>query len=273
MFTIKNYVKPVTLEEAYEWNQKRNNAILGGTLWLRMGKRDIATAIDLSDLGLSKIEENDDSFSIGSMVTLRQLETNQQLHSYFDNAIAKSVANIVGVQFRNVATVGGSIFGRFGFSDLLTCFLALDTKVELFKGGIIPLSTFVTMPYNRDILVRIIIKKEDRNVSYLTQRNSKTDFPVLACAVSKAKGQWNVVLGGRPNRAQLVCDTDHLLGEIPNREEIETFISYVQAQVRFGTNMRASETYRKHLSGILITRGMNEILNNNSVTKNSERTE
>ena len=67
--------------------------------------------------------------------------------------------HIVGTQFRNGATVGGSIFGRFGFSDILTCLLALDTYVELYHAGVIALSEFVEMPRDNDILVRIIIKK------------------------------------------------------------------------------------------------------------------
>ena len=36
-----------------------------------------------------------------------------------------------------MATVGGSIWGRFGFSDVLTVFLAMDSYVELYKGGIV----------------------------------------------------------------------------------------------------------------------------------------
>ena len=39
----------------------------------------------------------------------------------------KSLRHIVGVQFRNCATIGGSIWGRYGFSDVLTMFLAMDT--------------------------------------------------------------------------------------------------------------------------------------------------
>ena len=60
----------------------------------------------------------------------------------------------MGVQFRNLATVGGSIFGRFGFSDVLTLFLALDAQVELFQRGTVPLEEFVQMPPDRDVLVR-----------------------------------------------------------------------------------------------------------------------
>lgn len=185
MFTIKNYVVAESLEQAYELNQKKNNVILGGTAWLKMGNRNIQTAIDLSNLGLDTIEEDDESFKIGCMCTLRQLEVDKNLNSYFDGAIEKSLIHIVGVQFRNCATIGGSVYSRFGFSDVLTCLLALDTYVELYKGGIIPLEVYKDMDYDTDVLVRIIIKKDKRRVSYLTMRNSATDIPTLAIAVSK----------------------------------------------------------------------------------------
>ena len=110
MFTIKNYVVAESLEQAYELNQKKNNVILGGTAWLKMGNRNIQTAIDLSNLGLDTIEEDDESFKIGCMCTLRQLEVDKNLNSYFDGAIEKSLIHIVGVQFRNCATIGGSVY-------------------------------------------------------------------------------------------------------------------------------------------------------------------
>ena len=37
--------------------------------------------------------------------------------------------------------MGGSVWGRFGFSDVLTLLLSIDTSVELYKGGIVPLET------------------------------------------------------------------------------------------------------------------------------------
>ena len=39
------------------------------------------------------------------------------------------------------------------------------------------------MPYDRDILVRLIVKKEKAAFDYQSVRNSQTDFPVLTCAV------------------------------------------------------------------------------------------
>ena len=86
MLKIKQYVKAESLEQAYELNQKKTNRIVGGMLWLKMSTAQIQTAIDLSGLGLDQIEESEEEFSIGCMVTLRQLEEHEGLNAYTDGA-------------------------------------------------------------------------------------------------------------------------------------------------------------------------------------------
>ena len=56
------------------------------------------------------------------------------MHKVFNGAFKEALRHIVGVQFRNTATVGGSVFPRYGFSDVLTVFASVDTYVELYKG-------------------------------------------------------------------------------------------------------------------------------------------
>ena len=75
MLNIQEYVRPQSLEEAYELVQNRKNIIVGGMLWLKMMNRSVEKAIDLCDLHLDTIEEDDEQFTIGAMVTLRKLET------------------------------------------------------------------------------------------------------------------------------------------------------------------------------------------------------
>ena len=45
MITIQKYVRAQSLEEAWQLNQNRRNRILGGMLWLRLGKGTVNTAI------------------------------------------------------------------------------------------------------------------------------------------------------------------------------------------------------------------------------------
>lgn len=142
------YVRVGNAAEAYELLQKnRNNKIVGGGIWMRLGSRRVATAIDLSACGLDQIEETETEFRIGAMCTLRQLERHAGLNALVNNVFEFAVHDIVGVQLRNTATVGGSIYGRFGFSDVLSAFLALDSYVELTGAGRVPLAEFVNMGY------------------------------------------------------------------------------------------------------------------------------
>ncbi len=248
MIRFKNYVKAENLEEAFALNQKKSSVIGGGMMWLKVQSRVKMTLVDLSGLGLDGIEEKEDEFSIGAMCTLRQLETHEGLNACFNGVFKECTRSIVGVQFRNGATVGGSIFGRFGFSDIITCLLALDTYVELYKGGLVPLEEFCQMKSNRDILVRIHIKKDGRRAVYASQRMSKTDFPVIACCAAQKAGKLYVSVGARPAKAELVVleeNQDCLKEELAKR---------ASERFTYGTNMRGSGAYRKNLAEIYIKR-------------------
>ncbi|MFR7477130.1 FAD binding domain-containing protein, partial [Frisingicoccus sp.] len=181
---------------------------------------------------------------------------------------------IVGTQFRNTATIGGSLYQRFGFSDPLTAFLALDTTVEMYAGGLISLDEFVSMNYNRDILVRVHIKKNGRQAAYQSFRNTKTDFPVLAVGVSRLDSQWKITVGARPARAVVAENSGKLseiLAENLSEEAAETairqFAAAVSEKVRFGSNMRASGEYRRMLSEVLIYRAVRDVLSQSEEEK------
>ncbi|MDD3221731.1 MAG: molybdopterin dehydrogenase [Clostridia bacterium] len=263
MYTIQGYSKVKTLEEAYELNQKRSSTIIGGGMWLRLGNRSIGTAIDMSDLGLNQIEETETEFVIGAMTSLRDIECHAGLHQYFNGMMKEAMKGIVGTQFRNTATIGGSIYQRFGFSDPLTALLALDTTVEMYAGGMIPLDKFVIMDYDNDVLVRIHIKKDRTQAAYQSFRNAKTDFPVLTAAVSRRDGKLKVVIGARPGRA-VVAKCPDVLASAPTEEDVKKFSGRVAEMVSFGTNMRASAEYRKILAEVLVKRAIMEILEQTS---------
>ncbi len=260
MLKIKEYVKAESLEQAWEMNQKRSTKILGGMLWLKMSSQTIQTAVDLSGLGLDQIEETEVAFSIGCMVTLRQMEQHPGLAAYTDGAMAESVRHIVGVQFRNLATVGGSLFGRYGFSDVLTFLLALDAEVELYKGERMPLAVFAESPRDNDILVRVIIHKTPLKCIYLSHRNTRTDFPTLTCALACSGELGWAVVGARPGRARRYCLPEELLSALREGNAAEGQImacaQELSRQIPMGSNMRAGEAYRTHLAEVLIRRGL-----------------
>lgn len=259
MITIKEYVRAKSLEEAWQLNQNKRNRVLGGMLWMRLSNGMVNTAIDLSELGLNTIEETEESFSIGAMVSLRDLEIHEGLNRYTNSAVKNAIKDIVGVQFRNMATIGGSIWGRFGFSDVLTVFLALDTYVELYKGGIISLEEFAKKKADNDILVRLIVKKASGKVVYSAMRNQSTDFPILTCAVSNINGVYRAVIGARPARAAVYYDTENCLQNGESEEAIKLFAEHVANVADTSSNVRGSKEYRTHLIKVLVKRGLVEL--------------
>ena len=87
MLKIKSYVRVNSIAEAYELNQKKSACVLGGMVWLKMGNRNVSTAIDLSGLGLDGIQETEDEYVIGCMTTLRDLEMNKSLNEWTHGAV------------------------------------------------------------------------------------------------------------------------------------------------------------------------------------------
>ena len=250
MAQYKNYVIAQTLDEAYALNAKKSTVIVAGNMWLRMCGMRRQTALDLSELGLDYIKEDEHGFTIGSMTTLRTMETHAALNAAFGGVFAHAFEPIVGTQFRNGATVGGSVFSRFGFSDVSTLLLAMDAKVVTHARGEVPLGEFQKEKWDRDILTAIRIEK-GRSAAIESVRLSKTDIPVLVCAASADERGVRVALGSRPARAVIVT-------EDARPEELDYM--RMAADVPMGSNARASEAYRRKVAPVLMERAVQACL-------------
>lgn len=261
MFTIHDLAQPATVEEAYRiLVSNQNSAVLGGCTYLRLGTKKIGTAIDLSKLNLAFIKEKDDEIEIGAMTTFRQVETHPVFKKNFNGVLATAISQIMGVQFRNIATVGATVFSKYGFSDLITPLLALDTEVELFKGGRMLLEKFLDQPNERDILTGILVKKNRRKAVYLNFRNSATDYSILNVTVSKLEDDCHVVVGARPLKAKIARNASEVLskGHL-SPENIEKAAGAAAEELSFGTNIRGTAEYRKELCRVLVKRAATEV--------------
>ena len=249
-------MRPQSLEEAWELNQKKRNRVVGGMMWLKMGTHSFGTAIDLCDLGLDAIEETEGELRIAAMATLRQMEKHPGLDVYSCGAVKAALRDIVGVQFRNGATLGGSLWRRMGFSDVVAIFLAMDSSVELFKGGVVPLEEFVCMPYDNDILVRLIVKKRPGAFAYQAVRKQRTDLPTLNCMAAKLGDEYRVVVGARPGRAVLLRDDQGILASGVTEANAAAFADHVAGSIYVSGNMWGSAEYRRALAPVLVRRAL-----------------
>lgn len=241
---FEEIVMPATVAEAYEaLTTAENPVILGGGGFLKLQNRRVHTAIDLSRCGLEEVHLTPDCIEVGAMVTLRTLET----HPEMPRALRTAMKNIVGVALRNLVTVGGSVSGRYGFSDVITPLLALDAHLDFHKKGRMSLEAFLeSQDRTPDILVKIRIPRAVHSAFYNVQL-TYTDFSMVNLAIAR-NHHLRIAVGARPGVARLIKDPDLRLtpGEILEK-------------IKFAKDDKASGDYRRTLAETLLADALKEV--------------
>lgn len=260
---IKKYIKAGSVEEAYgilEGNPKA--AVVAGGAWLKLLPTEVDEAIDISGLGLDTIEKKGDFLEIGSMVTLRSIETSPEVRALYDGVISDAAEKIMGVTVRNIATIGGTIAGKYGFSDIITPLMTLGTQLEFYKGGSIGLVEFMNeQAKSRDLLLKIRIPVAEGRGFYKTMKITAIDFPILNTAVSYIGGKTVIAVGSRPYKAALAEKAMAYMDTCASQEAdcCERAAMTAAAEMKFGSNSRGSAEYRKQLCEAFVREGLQEV--------------
>lgn len=263
MLQIDNYLYASDLTEAYTTlHSVPGSAVLGGCGYLRLGTRKITTAIDLSKLGLDYVRENDDTVEIGAMTSLRTIETHPSTSRLWSGVLKSAVRNIVGVQLRSGLTVGGTVAGRYPFSDPITALLALDAQLVFHHSGQVLLEDFLHGKGYRDVLEKIILPKDSRLAAFSSIRKVKSDYAILNVAVAKKTTGYRIIVGSRPGRAMHVSASADYLQEHGLDANTAVEAGRLTAlTVQFGDNPRGSGEYRKAVCPVLVQRALVEVIN------------
>ncbi len=262
MLQIDNYLYASDLAEAYETLQSvPGSVVLGGCGYIRLGSRSISTAIDLSKLQLDFVKDTGNTLEIGAMTSLRTIETNQFTTSLANGILKNSVANIVGVQLRNCVTIGGTVAGRYPFSDPIAALLALDAGLQFYNHGRVSLEEYLSGKGYKDILEKIIIPKNGSIGAFTSIRKSQTDYAVLNVAVTRNADTYRIVVGSRPGKAVCVSQAaDYLTKNGLNEASAAEAGRLAADNLQFGDNPRGSAEYRKAICPVLITRALMEVM-------------
>lgn len=262
MITFGDYLLPKSIDEAYEaLISKKTARLIGGGCFLRMGKKRLGLAIDLSGAGLDYIVDSGNEIEIGGMTSLRTYETSEVLKDNFGDMIGDSVKHIIGVQLRSIATIGATVYSRYGFSDPITALLALDADIHLHQGGRMSLEDYLKEEgHRRDILEKIIIKKSNKKGAFQTFRNSQVDYAILSVGVADGEKGIRISIGARPQRATLAIKAMDYINENGINEESATKAGQIASEeLHYGSNNRGSADYRKELAKILVKRALLEV--------------
>lgn len=260
---IKNYVRPNTLEDAYQTLlASDHNALLGGGVWMKYTNKKIDTMIDLSRLGLNHIVLHKDEIIIGAQTPLREIEIHPEIKGLGNGFLSLAVGSIVGVAFRNVATIGGSVVGKYPFSDLITPLLCLDVKLKFFPEEIIDLHDYLEQKHKHQaILTHIIIKKTKGHGYFKKVSNTSLDFSILnvACFYDQT---FKIVVGSRPGKPIRATEVADMLNKsLPLSDDtLEKAGNTILKTIDFSSDERASKEYREILAKTYVMRGIKEVI-------------
>lgn len=254
------YYRASSLEDAYQKLQEDpKNILLAGGLWIKKIGQNYNSLIDLSTLGLNQISENENEVTIGSMVTQREFENSPIVNNLYGGALAFAVREIMGVNFRNLATIGGSIMGRYPFSDVITGLLPYDVKLEFYPKQEMSLEEYLNFKGKLNvILVAIHIKKGNGKGFYKKVKTTALDFPIINFAISHINGSFCIAVGARPMVAQIAKEATSYMNNGGN--DLEKAAELAVKELSFLDNKDASKEYREDLTRVYVIRGLKEVL-------------
>ncbi len=262
---VSDYLKPNNLEEAYELLlSEGKNLIIAGGAWIKLAVKSADRFVSLEKLGLDRIDINDDQIVIGSMTTLRAIETNQAITNLCDGILSKACGNIMGINVRNIATIGGSIMGRLAFSDVLPALLALDAKLVFYRAGEVAISEYLKTPSKaKDILLQVVIPQVQGRGFFKKVATTPLDFAIINFAIAQSNGTYRISVGSTPYIAALAEETMSYLNglDVVSESDIDKATEIALSEIKTSDNIRASKTYRTELIKAYIKRGIRQVTN------------
>lgn len=255
---FNNYYQPTSLEDAYrKLKENEKNALIAGGLWMKKMDGNYETLIDLSSLGLNEIKEDEKYVRVGPMVSLREFEVSPLIKSLNDGVLSFAVSEVMGPAFRNQATIGGSIFGRYPFSDVIAGLLTLDVTLKLYPEGEMSLEDYLNLRGKPDFIIKeILIKKEKAKSFFKKVKTTALDFPLLNIAVSKRNGELYIAVGSRPMVAALAHKAMEAYKAGKSALEVATIAS---EELSFASSNNISKEYRLDLCKVYVARGIKEV--------------
>ncbi|MGD9813602.1 MAG: xanthine dehydrogenase family protein subunit M [Bacilli bacterium] len=262
----KLYHLATSLEDAHKkLLENPRNVLLGGGLWVKKSTKSVETLIDLTALNLNEIVETEEDIQVGAMVSLRQFEKHPAIRAVYSGFLALATQQIMGVAFRQLATIGGTIAGRFAFSDLLTALVTIDVRLMFYPHKVVSLVDYLEAKgKTTDILTKVIIKKSPGTGYFKKVSNTTLDFAILNVAVLYTNNAYKIAVGARPQGASLAIKASEYLAKIafPTAEDFANAAEIASEELKFLSTPTGSESYRKTLTCAYVRRGLIEVAKN-----------
>ncbi len=194
---IEEFYSPTKIGEALSLISSEDARILAGSTTL--GK--------LKNLKVKRLVNIEKYVYIGATTTIEEVLENHIIKDRFP-FIHKALLKFGAWGIRTMATIGGSLFTSFPWSDVTPLFMVLDARVHLLSSEderLLPIDNFLDdkREYLRGYLLKEVILDKDNCGEERDFRKialSNFDLALLNFAYVKGKDFLRISVGARPGR-------------------------------------------------------------------------
>lgn len=205
---IIEYQRPKSLEEAIKLLERKNPTSLplgGGTVLSIKQKKEDFAVVDIQNLGLNKIEVQDNLTTIGAACDLQSLIESSQIGT----SLKKAISREININMRNMASVGGTIIAADGCSPFLTALSAMDAQL-FWQPGDVETSLSEWLPLRSGKKPGLLLEKIQFSCQVKLEirslGRSPQDYPLASLAIAKwQNGRMRIVIGAIRNSHPLLA--------------------------------------------------------------------
>ncbi|OGP78659.1 MAG: hypothetical protein A2V86_12295 [Deltaproteobacteria bacterium RBG_16_49_23] len=287
-----DYKTPKTLQEACDLLQEAHGKakiIAGGTdlvIGLRNGDSNPSLLIDITSLKeLRRIEETDETLSVGAAVTHSEIASSPLVRQY-GIVLSKAASEIGSPQIRNLGTIGGNIVNGSPAADTLPPLIVLDAIGKVIsrdRERNVPVAQLVKGPYETslkpsEILVGVSFKKLSQDIRSGFIRLARREAMAIArmsiallLQVQEGKIQnIRIAPGAILPTPQGLSDVEEFLkGKSPDEEVLRIASRKVSEAMIRRSGIRPSAPYKAPVVEALFLRAMRRALEGQDETGRS----
>ena len=267
LYSVETYLRPKSLTEVSNW-QSDWNWLAGGTWIFNEVQPQVKTLVDMQQLNWSEIEVTSEGLTIGATCIQNDL-----LDFAFPaawtatEALKDAVRELASFKLSHAATVGGNICLALSASTFAPVMVALNASYEIFKPNGEAYSVnavdFQTAPQQTILQPGEVLRSIKIPIWNLAQWQTSfkrmavcTAGYAIAIVVTAYHPQTQQVrfgIGGSVKTPRLIeFDT------VPTSEDIVRAVRELPQRI-YIDDERGSADYRRHISQVLMQRGIAEL--------------
>ncbi len=275
MRDLEEYFRPRSAREAVELKRQFGNEALylaGGTDVMVHKPSQIRAVIDIAHTGLDFVHSESDCYVIGGCALLRDVE--RELDQVAGGMMRAAIRETAPWLIRNAATLAGNLANASPAADSVPALIALDAELELLgdHAEIVPVASILQGPHRTSLgdrlirSIRITRSAGERIGVFIKHSRSKSDIAQVNLALClRLDGgimrDVRIVLGAVAPTAMRAYEAEKSLeGQPFDAVRLPELEEAVRAEVRPISDWRASEEYRRRISGVLARRALEQLI-------------